>query len=55
MAESGEIVEPVRIDHAQAPSGSTLVGLVMVDHDDVEAELARFGQRLDGWWCRNRP
>ena len=40
-----EIVEPVRIDHGER-RGKLLVGLMMIDHDDVEAELARLRQRL---------
>ena len=45
MAEAGEIVVAVRIDdrdHRRQP----FVGLVMVDDDDVEAELPGFRQRL---------
>ncbi len=45
MAELGEIVEPVGIDHRERRR-ELLVGLMMVDHDDVEAELARFRERL---------
>ena len=45
VAETGQIVEPVRIDHRER-GGKALVGLVMVDHDDVETEAARFEQRL---------
>ena len=41
MAELREIVEPVGIDHRQR-RGQPFVGLMMVDHDHVEAELARF-------------
>ena len=45
MAELGEIVEPVRIDHRERRR-QRLVGEVMIDHDHVEAELARLRQRL---------
>ena len=45
MAELREVVEPVGIDHQRVRQ--PLVGLVMVDHDDVEAEPPRLGQRLD--------
>ena len=54
MAEPGEIVGAVRIDDRHRRR-QFLVGLMMVDDDDVEAELLRLGERLDGWWCRNRP
>ena len=45
MAEPGQIVEPVGIDHRCV--GQVLVGLVVVDDDDVEAEPPRLGERLD--------
>ena len=45
MAEPGQIVEPVGIDHRQR-GRQHLVGQVMVDHDDVEAEPLRLGERL---------
>ena len=45
MAEPGEIVLAVRIDDGERV-GQALRRLVMVEDDDVEAELARFGDRL---------
>ena len=41
MAEAREIVEPVGIDHRHR-RGQPFVGLMMIDHDHVQAELARF-------------
>ncbi len=46
MAEAGQIVGAVRIDDRHRRR-QFLVGLVMVDHHGVEAELLGFGQRLD--------
>ena len=40
VTELRKIVETVRIDHGDG-RGEQFIGLVMVDHDDVEAELAR--------------
>ena len=45
MAEAGEIVEPVGIDHRER-GRKRLVGEMMIDHDHVEAEPLRFGERL---------
>ena len=53
MAEPGEIVAPVGIDHRDRRR-QRLAGLVMIDHDDIEAEPSRLRERLHGWWCRNR-
>ena len=44
MAELGEVIEPVRIDHKRVRQ--SLVGLMMVDDDDVETEPARLGKRF---------
>ena len=46
IAEAGEIVAPVRIDDCRRRR-QHLVGLMMVDDDDVHAERLRFAQRLD--------
>jgi hypothetical protein len=45
MAEPREIVEPVGIDDGKRRR-QLLVGLVMIDHDYVETELARLRERL---------
>ena len=52
MAEPRQIVEPVGIDHDRI--GQPLVGLMVVDDDDVEAKPPRLGERLDAGRCRNR-
>ena len=41
------VVDPVGIDHRER-LGQRQLGLVMVDHDDVEPGLARLGERLVG-------
>ena len=46
MAETGEIVEPVRIDQ-RVDLGQRLASLMMIDHDDRHAEPPRFRQRLE--------
>ena len=46
MAESGEVVAPVRIDDGDSRR-QDLVGLMVIDDDDVDAELLGFVQRLD--------
>ena len=46
MTEAGKIVAPVRIDDGDRRR-QRLVGLVVIDDDDIDAELARFRQRLD--------
>ena len=45
MAEPRQIVEPVGIDHDRIRQ--LLVGLVVIEHDDVHAKPPRLGQRLD--------
>ncbi len=45
IAKPGEIVTPVRIDHSNG-GRKLLVGLVMIDDDDIQAEPICFGQRL---------
>ena len=45
MAELRQVIEPVGIDHGER-GRKHFVGLMVVDHDDVEAELARFCERL---------
>ena len=45
MAEPGEIVEPVGIDHRER-GRQHFVGEMMIDHDHIEAEPLRFGERL---------
>ena len=45
MAEPRQIVEPVGIDHDRIRQA--LVGLVMIEHDHIEAKPPRLGQRLD--------
>ena len=52
MAQAGQIVEPVRIDHDRVRQ--RLVGLMVVEHDDVETEPPRLGERLDAARCRSR-
>lgn len=46
MAETREIIEPVRIDQ-RIDLRQLVTGLVMVDHDHGHAEAFCFGQRLD--------
>ena len=46
MAEAGKIVAPVRIDDRHGRR-QHLVGLVVIDDDDVDTERARFHERLD--------
>ena len=46
IAQSGEIVAPVRIDDCRRRR-QRLVGLMMIDDDDVHAERICFAQRLD--------
>ncbi len=46
ITEAGEIVAPVRIDDGQCRR-QRLVGLMMVDDDDIHAERLCFAQRLD--------
>ena len=46
MTEAGEIVGPVRI-HQRIDLGQHIAALMVIDHDDRHAELARFHQRLD--------
>ena len=46
MAEAGKIVAPVRIDDSDRRR-QHLVGLMMIDDHDVEAERAGFRERLD--------
>jgi hypothetical protein len=46
MTEPGKIVAPVRIDDCRRRR-QRLIGLVVIDHDDIDAEPARFRQRLD--------
>ncbi len=45
VAEPRKIIEPVRIDHRHG-GRQLLVGLMMVDDDDIEAEPCGFRQRL---------
>ena len=53
MAEAGEIVGAVRIDDRQRRR-QFLVGLMMIEHHHVEAELLGFYERVHGWLSRNR-
>ena len=53
MAEPGEIVEPVRIDHRER-GRQRLVGEVMIDHDRRRGRAAPLRRAARGWWCRNR-
>ena len=46
MAEAGEIVAPVRIDDGDR-GRQHFVGLMVVDHDHVDAERLGLRQRLD--------
>ena len=46
IAEAREIVAPVRIDDGEC-GRQRLVGLMMVDDDDIQAERLCFAQRLD--------
>ena len=46
MAEAGEVVAPVRIDDRQGRR-QLFVGLMVIDDDDIHAELVRFRQRRD--------
>ena len=46
MTEPRKIILPVRIDDSD-DGGKFLVGLMMVDHDDVEAKFHRLRQRVD--------
>ena len=54
MAEAGQIVAPVRIDDGDRRR-QHLVGLMVIDDDDIDAERARFAPAARCWWCRNRP
>jgi hypothetical protein len=45
VAQLRQIVEAVGVDHGQR-RGEQFIGLVVVDHDDVEAELARLEHGL---------
>ena len=53
MAEPGQVVEPVRIDHRER-GRQHLVGQVMVDHDRRPCRAASPRRAARGWWCRNR-
>ena len=46
MTEPGEIIKPVGIDDRHC-GRQPLVGLMVIDDDDVEAELLCLRQRLD--------
>ena len=46
MAEAGEVVAPVRIDDRQGRR-QLFVGLMVIDDDDIHAELVRFRKRRD--------
>ncbi len=46
MTEAGKIVAPVRIDDGHGRR-QHLIGLVVIDDDNVDTERARFRQRLD--------
>ncbi len=41
MAQAGKIVEPVWVDHQRI--GKLFIGLMVIDHDHVEAEPSRLG------------
>ena len=53
IVQAREVVEPVRIDQ-RIGRRQRLIGLMMVDHDHVEAELLGFERAARCWWCRNR-
>ncbi len=40
MTEIGKVIEPIGIDERKRP-GQLLIGLMMVDDNDIEAKLAR--------------
>ena len=46
MAEPGQIVAPVRIDDRHCRR-QLLVGLMVIDDDDIDAELFGLCERLD--------
>ena len=54
VAEARQVVLAVGVDDG-GDIGQALVGLVVVDDDDIGAERAGRGQRLDARWCRSRP
>ena len=53
VAEVREIVETVGIDHGQRRR-KQFIGLMVIDHDDVEAEVHAPRASAHGSWCRNR-